>query len=131
MKLEFKIVIARSQATKIQSGREKRWNLRRARNNVAGVGTSPPQRYQSNQILFGDDFTKPAVIRDEFLNEFMHAVLEDVVHVTVLQGGADAAGMALRGALAAIGDADLVEIAHQIAVTAGQRTRQGIVEDQK
>ena len=39
--------------------------------------------------------------------------------------------MALRGALAAVGDADLVEIAHQIAVTAGQRTRQRIVEDQE
>ena len=30
----------------------------------------------------------------------------------------------LRGALAAIGDADLVEIAHEVAVTTGQRTRQ-------
>ena len=46
----------------------------------------------------------------------MHAVLEDIVHVAVLEAVADAAGVALRGALAAIGDADLVEIAHQIAV---------------
>src|SRR6267378_1372283 len=37
----------------------------------------------------------------------MHAMLEDIVHVAVLQAIADAAGMALRGALAAIGDADL------------------------
>src|ERR1700737_3590894 len=61
----------------------------------------------------------------------MDAVLEDLVHVAVLQAIADAAGMTLRGALAAIGDADLVEIAYQIAVTAGQRTRQRIVEDQE
>ncbi len=78
----------------------------------------------SNQILFGDDFAEPSVISDEFLDEFMHAVLEDVVHVAVLQPIADAAGVALGGALPAIGDADLVEIAHQIAVTARQRTRQ-------
>src|SRR5258706_16327225 len=74
----------------------------------------------SDQILFGDDFAKPAVIRNEFLDEFMDAVLEDIVHVAVLKAVADAASMTLRGALAAIGDADLVEIAHQIAVTAGQ-----------
>src|SRR6202171_148450 len=63
----------------------------------------------SNQILFGDDFAKPAVIRNEFLDEFMDAVLEDIVHVAVLQAVADAAGVALRGALTAIGDPDLVE----------------------
>src|SRR5260221_345871 len=45
----------------------------------------------------------------------MHAVLEDIVHMAVLQPVADAAGVALRSALAAIGDADLVEIAHQVA----------------
>jgi len=39
--------------------------------------------------------------------------------------------MALRRTLAAIGDADLVEIAHQVAVTARQRTRQRVVEDQQ
>src|SRR5467141_2382154 len=85
----------------------------------------------SDQVLFGDDFTEPAVIRNEFLDEFMHAMLENIIHVAVLKAIADAAGVALRGALAAIGDADLIEIAHQIAVTAGQRTRQRIVEDQE
>ena len=54
----------------------------------------------------------------------MHAVLEDIVHVAVFKAIADTAGVALGGALAAIGDANLVEIAHQIAVTARQRTRQ-------
>jgi len=58
-----------------------------------------------------------ALSANEFLDEFVHAVLEDIVHVAVLQAIADAAGMALRGALAAIGDADLAEIAHQVAVT--------------
>ena len=61
----------------------------------------------------------------------MHAVLEDIVHVAVLQAIADAAGVALGRTLAAIGDADLVEIAHQIAVTARQRSRQRVVEDQE
>src|SRR4030088_1003690 len=82
---------------------------------------------RSNQVLPGDDFAEPAVIRDEFLDEFMHAALEDVVHMAVFEAIADAAGVALRGALPAIGDADLIEIAHQIAVTAGQRARQRIV----
>src|SRR5260221_4507681 len=39
----------------------------------------------SNQVLFGDDFAKPAVIRNEFLNEFMQAVLEDIVHIAVFK----------------------------------------------
>src|ERR1700679_3925100 len=99
-------------------------DLRRARNDVVGVGTSPSTRYQSNQILFGDDFTEPAVVCDEFLNEFMDAVLENIVHVAVFQPVADAAGVALGRALTAIGDADLVEIAHQGAGTTGPQTRQ-------
>ena len=95
------------------------------------AGTSPAMTVfgcvhpkTSDQVLFRDDFAKPCIIRNEFLNEFMHAVLEDIVHVAVFKAIADAAGVALGGALAAIGDADLVEIAHQIAVTACQRTRQ-------
>ena len=51
----------------------------------------------------------------------MDAVLEDIVHMAVFKPVADAAGVALGGALAAIGDADLVEVAHQIAVAARQR----------
>ena len=61
----------------------------------------------------------------------MNAVLEDIDHVAVFQAIADAAGVPLGCALAAIGYADLVEVAHQIAVTARQRSRQRIVEDQK
>jgi hypothetical protein len=49
----------------------------------------------SNQILFGDDFAEPGVIGNEFLDEFMHAVLEDIVHVAVFEAIADATGMAL------------------------------------
>src|SRR6266702_6256502 len=85
----------------------------------------------SNQILLGDDFTEASVIRNEFLDELMEAVLEDIVHMAVLEPVADTAGVALGGALAAIGDPDLVEIAHQIAVAARQRARQRVVEDQK
>ena len=58
-------------------------------------------------------------------------MLEDIIHLAVLQAVADAAGVALRGALTAIGDADLVEVAHQIAVATGQRPRQRIVENQQ
>src|ERR1700754_514854 len=85
----------------------------------------------SDQVLLGDDFAEPRIVRDEFLNEFVHAVLEDIVHVAVLEPVADTAGVALRGALAAIGDADLVEVAHEVAVTTGERARQRVVEDQQ
>src|SRR5438445_7830401 len=80
-----------------------------------------------DQILPGDDLAKPRIVRDEFLDEFVDAMLENVIHVAVLEAVADAAGVALRGALAAIGDADLVEIAHEVAVAARQRARQRVV----
>src|SRR3954469_19401149 len=89
------------------------------------------QKPSSNQVLPGDDFSEPAVIRNEFLDEFVHAALEDVVHVAVLEPVAYAAGVALGGALAAIGDADLIEVADQVAVTAGKRARQRVVENQE
>src|SRR5215472_15255394 len=84
--------------------------------------------FPSNQILLGDDFAEPRIVRDELLDELVHAVLEDVVHVGVLEPVADAAGVALGRTLAAIGNADLVEIAHQIAVAARERARQRVVE---
>src|SRR6266481_5441054 len=95
------------------------------------AGSSLPCRQGSNQILLGDDFTEPRVIRNELLDELMYAVLEDIVHMAVFKAVADAAGVALGGALAAIGHPDLVEIAHQVAVATRQRTRQRIVEDQQ
>src|SRR5215207_1175244 len=101
------------------------------------TGTSPAMTVfggvlkSLNQILPGDDLTEPRVIRNEFLNELMDAVLEDIVHMAVFKPVADAAGVALRGALAAVGDTDLVEVAHQIAVAARQRARQRVVEDQQ
>src|SRR5687768_4818325 len=95
-------------------------------------GSSPGMTNNvSNQILLRDDLTQPCVISNEFLDEFMDAMLEDIVHMAVFKPVADAAGVALRGALAAIGDADLVEVPHQIAVAACQRARQRIVEDQQ
>src|ERR1700736_313712 len=66
---------------------------------------------RSNQVLTGDDFAEPTVIRNEFLDKFMQAALEHVVHMAVFEAVADAAGMALRGALPAVGNADLIEIA--------------------
>src|ERR1700693_6639398 len=96
---------------------------------MTGFGCDHPNT--SNQILLGDDFAEPRIIRNELLDEFVHAVLEDIVHVAVFQSVAHPAGMALGGTLAAVGDTDLVEVAHQIAVAARQRPRQRIVEDQK
>src|SRR3954451_17503129 len=75
---------------------------------------------RSDQILLRDDFAQPGIVGDEFLNEFMHAMLENVVHIAVFQPVADAAGMPLGRALAAIGDPDLIEIAHEVAVAARQ-----------
>src|SRR2546423_984935 len=94
------------------------------------AGSSPAMTI-SNQILLGNDLAEPRVIRKELLDELVHAMLEDIVHMAVLEPVADPAGVALGGALAAIGDADLVEIAHQVAVAARQRTRQRIVQDQQ
>src|SRR4030095_15183376 len=82
-------------------------------------------------ILLGDDLTEPCVVRNEFLNEFMDTELEDIVHMAVFKPVSDTAGVALGGALAAIGDPDLVEVAHKIAVAARQRARQRVVEDQE
>src|SRR5690348_10921363 len=77
-----------------------------------------------NQVLPGDDFAESRVVRNELLNEFMDTVLEDIDHLAMFQAIADAARMALGRALAAVRDADLVEIAHQIAVAACERSRQ-------
>src|ERR1700749_4782634 len=85
----------------------------------------------SNLVLLGDDFAEPRIIRDELLDEFVHAVLEDVIHVGMLEPVADTAGVALRRTLAAIGDADLVEVARELAIAAGERARQRVVEDQQ
>src|SRR5690242_173957 len=87
--------------------------------------------FPSNQILPRDDLAQARIVGEELLNEFMHAVLEDVVHVRVLEPVADAAGVALGRALPAIGDADLIEIAHEVAVAARKRARQRIVENEK
>src|SRR4051794_32330846 len=89
------------------------------------------QKISSNQVLPGDDFAKPAVIRNEFLDEFMHAALENIVHVAVFETVANAPCVTLRGALAAIGDADLVKIADEVAIAAGERARQRIIENQQ
>ena len=77
-----------------------------------------------DQILLGDDFAESRVVRNELLDEFMDTVLEDIHHLAVFEAIADAARMALGRALAPVSDADLVEIAHQIAVTACERSRQ-------
>src|SRR5262245_12507393 len=88
-------------------------------------------RGPSDQILPADDFAEPRIVGDELLDEFMNAVLEDVIHMAVLEAVADASGVALRRSLAPIGDANLVEIPHQVFITACERSRQRIVGNQE
>src|SRR5215470_16361795 len=87
--------------------------------------------YLSDQILLCDDFAEPRIVGDELLDEYMNTVLEDVIHMAVLQAVADAAGVALRRPLAPIGDANLVEIPHKVFITACERSRQRIIENQE
>src|SRR5436305_489279 len=98
---------------------------------VNGKGVTASASRASDQILPGDDFTKSRVIGNELLDELVHAALENVIHVRMLQPVADTAGMALRRSLPPIGNPDLVEIADEIAIAARQRPRQRVVEDQE
>jgi hypothetical protein len=81
--------------------------------------------------LLGDGGAEPVVVGDEAADELVQAALENLVHPAVLQPGADAARLALRGTLAAVSARDVVEIAGQILATARQRPRHLLVEDQQ
>src|SRR5262245_20065466 len=98
---------------------------------VRGRPTLAKHQANSKQILPGDDFAETIVVADELPDELVQPALEDVVHVAVLQAIADATGMTLRRALAAVSDADLAEIADKVLVAARQRTRQRVVQDQE
>src|SRR3954452_12471523 len=74
----------------------------------------------SGQELLGDGAAEAVVIVDEFVDEFVQALLEDLLHAAVLQPGADGAGLALRRPLPAISAGDPVEILHQVVVAARQ-----------
>src|SRR6266576_7052068 len=37
----------------------------------------------SDQVLLCDDLTEPEAIRNKFLDEFMHVMLENIIHVYV------------------------------------------------
>src|ERR1700754_476142 len=83
------------------------------------------------QILLGDDIAQSIVVGDEFLNELVQTALEDIVHLAVFKPVSDTAGMSLCGSLAAVSDTNLIEILYKIAITARERTRQRIVQDQQ
>src|SRR3954451_4042818 len=79
---------------------------------------TPRTTEASGQELFGDGAAEAVVVVDEFVDELVQALLEDLLHAAVLQPGADGAGLALRRPLPPIGAGDPVEILHQVVVAA-------------
>src|SRR5438046_1457606 len=74
---------------------------------------------------------EPAVVVDEVADEFMQAGLENFFHPAVLQARADGARLALGRTLAAVGARDQVEVLHQVAVAACERTRHVVLEHEE
>jgi hypothetical protein len=85
----------------------------------------------SIEVLQADDFAKPCIVTQEFLDELVQPPLENVVHLAVFEPVTDTAGVALRRPLAAVGDADLIEVANQIAVATRQRARQRVIQNEQ
>src|SRR5262249_16587683 len=75
------------------------------------------------QILLGDGGAKAVVVVDEFADEFVHSLLENLVHAAVLESSAHRARMALGQPLAAIGAGDVVEVDDEVLVAARERSR--------
>ena len=63
---------------------------------------------RSYEELLGDGSAHAVVLGDEFIDVLVQAALENAVHAAILQPRANAAGLALRRALAAIGGGDLL-----------------------
>src|SRR5262245_44437385 len=83
---------------------------------VTSLGEGRKARGASGQILLGYGTADPIVIGDEFLDEFVEPILEDIFHIGILQAASNSAREPLRRALTAIGCRDRVEIAHEILV---------------
>src|SRR5262249_6799704 len=105
---------------------------RRARGRVGFAirPSSSPSLYLY-QILLGDGGAEAVIIVDEFADEFVHSLLENLVHAAVLQSGAHRARMALGRPLAAVGAGDVVEVDDEILVAARERSRHFIAQDQQ
>src|SRR5262252_8809873 len=71
-----------------------------------------------HQILLGDGGAEAVVVVDEFADEFVHSLLENLVHATVLELGAHRARMALGRPLAPVGAGDVVEVDDEVLVAA-------------
>src|SRR5262245_13767634 len=76
-----------------------------------------------HQVLLGDGGAEAVVVVDEFADEFVHSLLENLVHAAVLKSGAHRARMALGRPLAAVGAGDVVEVDDEVLVTARERSR--------
>src|SRR5450755_4441751 len=98
------------------------------------LGTVEPARnvpQRSHQKLLGNGAAEAVGFSDEVADEFVQPALENALHPGVLQPRADAARLALRGALAALGARNPVEIADDGLVTGGERARHLLLEDQQ
>src|SRR5262245_5852743 len=93
----------------------------------------PPRavRPALHQILLGDGGAETVVVLDEFADELVHSLLENLLHAAVLEPGAHGAGLALGRTLAAIGAGDVVEIEHEVLVAARERARHLIAQDEE
>src|SRR5208282_6212046 len=75
------------------------------------------------QILLRYGGSEPVIVFDEFVDEFMQPVLENLLDPTVLQSPADGPRLALRRSLAAVGFGDAIEVLHQVLIAACERPR--------
>src|SRR5262249_6648534 len=71
-----------------------------------------------HQVLLGDGGAEAVVVVDEFADEFVHSLLENLVHAAVLESGAHRARMALGRPLTAVGAGDVIEVDDEVLVTA-------------
>src|SRR5262249_39217737 len=85
----------------------------------------------SEQVLLGDGAAEPVVGGNEFLDELVQSVPEDLVHAAVLDLRASGASLTLGRALTTIGARDVVEVLHQIAITGCERSRQLVLENKQ
>src|SRR5438045_6027928 len=62
----------------------------------------PAMTKELDQILPCDDLAKPRIVGNEFLDEFVHPVLEYVIHIAVFQPVSVVAGLTMRRIVVAV-----------------------------
>src|SRR5271165_3034745 len=85
----------------------------------------------SDQILLADSGTQAIVVRDELADEFVQPGLENFLHSAVLNTGAHGASLTLGWPLTTIGACYMIEIEHEVLITACKRARQLIAQDEQ